>query len=245
MSNYKDTLYKYYRSSFKGRVDASAMEMSVAKLMPVVGPWVAERDKDELVVDLGCGAGELLLTLKRLGFKNLTGCDLSAEQVLVAQTLFPTVKEQNLFAFLESYADGEIGIITLFDVLEHLTRQQALDLLVIVRRKLKPNGRFIVHMPNGLSPFVGHVYWGDITHEWCLTPQSAEVLCRVSGLTNFECVEHLGESAGFKGNMRKVAWRLARGFLRVLNRIETGSAGGMVWTRNFAFKADKQMDFNA
>lgn len=242
MSHYKETLYKYYRSTFKGEMDECALEMAVSKLTPVVAPWVKGLGKNELVVDLGCGAGELLFTLKRLGFSNLAGCDLSAEQVAVAQKLFPTVTEKNLFAFLTTFRDGEIGLVTLFDVLEHLTRQEAFDLFDLVKRKLKPGGCFIVHMPNGLSPFVGHVYWGDITHEWCLTPQSAEVMCRVNGLTQFECVEHLGESPGLKGQARKAAWVLVRGFLRLYNRIETGADGGCVWTRNFAFKAVKSQN---
>lgn len=73
-------------------------------------------------------------------------------------------------SYLESKADNSLRVVTMFDVLEHLTRQQAFDLVPVIYRKLQPGGLFIAHLPNGLSPFMGHVFWGDITHEWCLTP---------------------------------------------------------------------------
>lgn len=237
--NYKDTIYQHYRSSFKGEADVKTLTKGADKLLPVIDNWVKDEPKDAPVVDLGCGAGELLMAFQRLGFNNLSGCDLSAEQVAVCCQRFPAVIEADLFSYLEAKTDNSLRVVTMFDVLEHLTRQQAFDLMPIIHQKLQPGGLFIAHLPNGLSPFVGHVFWGDITHEWCLTPQSAATFCHVNGFRNFEAAEHIGASGGLSGRIRAIAWSTIRSLLRLLNAIETGFTGGQVWTRNFAFKASK------
>lgn len=237
--NYKETIYTYYRSRFKGTTSKVLLEKGASKLNEILEPWVAEIPRDGLVVDLGCGAGELLMALQKLGFTNLKGCDLSAEQVAIAKSFFPEVRQVDLFAFIQAQKENSLNIVTLFDVVEHLTRQETFDLLSIIFQKLKPGGSLIIHLPNGLSPLVGHVYWSDITHEWCLTPQSAQTLCAVHGFENFEAVEHLGASKTIKGAFRKIAWALIKKSLRFYNFIETGFGGGNIWTRNFAFRVKK------
>jgi hypothetical protein len=78
-----------------------------------------------------------------------------------------------------------------------------------------------------------------MTHEWCLTPQSAETLCALTHFETFAAVEHVGAGSGIKGRLRAFAWRIVKSGLQLINAIETGARGGDVWTRNFAFKADK------
>lgn len=235
----KQALYSHYRTKFKGSVTDESLLFGAEKLRPVLQPWVADLDLRGPVIDLGCGAGELLLTLSHLGFTDLSGCDVSAEQVAIASLKFPAIKECDLLDFLLSKDDNSIELITIFDVLEHFTRQETFEIVSLIYKKLRPGGRIIAHLPNGLSPFVGHVFWEDITHEWCMTPKSAETLCRLCSFRRFEAKEHLGSSNMIKGKIRHAAWSVIRMGMQTLNKIETGSAGGSIWTRNFAFKADK------
>jgi hypothetical protein len=129
-----------------------------------------------------------------------------------------------------------------FDVIEHLTRQETFDLMTLIYSKLKPGGILIAHLPNGLSPFVGHVFWGDISHEWCLTPSSALTLCLLHHFHEFEAMEHVGYSNSIRGRLRNIIWLALKKILQFFNRIETGASGGSIWTRNFAFKANKPLN---
>jgi SAM-dependent methyltransferase len=233
-THYKTILYGQYRSSFKGSFRPADFQMIAGKLAPLLMKAVGDFSRDSLVVDLGCGAGELLYAFKECGFHRLSGCDISPEQVAVARKMFPQVQEQDIFGFMQSQNSGSVDIVTAFDVLEHFTKQETFDLLREIHRLLRPGGIFIAHCPNGVSPFVGAVYWGDLTHEWCPTPMSAESLCRATGFSNFCAEEHLAESQSLRGAVRRLAWSALRLGLSMTHFIETGK-NQRIWTRNFAF----------
>lgn len=232
---YKEQIYDSYRSSFKGQASRESLAFGSEKILECLKPWVTGLDRSTLAVDLGCGAGELLRALSMLGFTNLGGCDLSGEQIAVARQSFNNVEEANLFDYLERQEDASVGLITVFDVIEHLGPQATFDFMKLAHSKLTPGGRLIAHTPNGFSPFVGHVLWSDMTHEWCLTPKSARTLCSIHGFVDFEAAEHLGASDNWSGKLRGIAWRGVRLLFKSINCIETGATGGSIWTRNFAF----------
>ncbi|MCS7465779.1 class I SAM-dependent methyltransferase [Stieleria sp. ICT_E10.1] len=235
--SYQDAIYASYRSAFKGDADANALAFNADKLQPVIEPWVTPLSRDSVVMDLGCGAGELLLAFRNLGFRNLCGCDLSEEQVALARTITSQVATENLFDFLNDREDHSVDVVTLFDVFEHLTRQETFDLLGIIGRKLRPGGLVIGHVPNGLSPFAGHVFYGDPTHQWCPTPSAMRTMLSVTRFVDFAAAEHLGNSKSIQGRMRSLAWKFQRFIFATANLVETGCRGEGIWTRNFAFKA--------
>ncbi len=235
----KDTFYRYYRSKFKGTNNPQELDFGAKKIKPILTYWISDFKRQEKIVDLGCGAGELLLALNQMEFNDLHGCDISAEQIELSSPLFPHVKQMDALEFLDQFPEDSLGVITCFDLLEHLSKDQVSNLIRRIYAKLKPDGIFIAHTPNGISPFAGSVMYGDLTHEWFLTPQSARNLCTVHGFTNFEAIEHLGESKSLAGFIRKMLWSVTRWSFQLINAIETGHTGGSVWTRNFAFKANK------
>jgi SAM-dependent methyltransferase len=234
MTDFKRRIYESYRSCFKGGYDPAEIEMIGEKMVPILSKWCSGLPKDAEVFDLGCGAGEVLWAFKKLGFVRLSGCDISAEQVAIARHVVPEVQEKEIFACLKERPDDSVDIVTLFDVIEHLTKQEAFDLLEEVKRVLKACGLLIVHCPNGLSPFVGTVFWGDLTHEWCPTPASSETMCRAMGYVDFEAAEDLAASNRLSGLCRRAGWAFIRSIFRLSNYIETRRPLD-VWTRNFVF----------
>lgn len=240
-ADYKAELYRTYVSNFTqlGRKPID-YTFSDSKLIPLLRPWISQLEPTVPCLDLGCGNGNVLHALKTLGFKNLTGIDLSEEQVALARMVTPAVTCGNILDLLRNEAQpGAYGLITLFDVIEHLTKAEIMELLANVSRCLQPGGVFISHCPNGDSPFVGNVFSGDFTHETLLNASSARHICAVNGLTAFAAAEHLGASGSLRGRIRLCLWRLVRVGVAVANLVETGGIGSSVWTRNFAFKAEK------
>lgn len=239
--DYRTVFYDRYVSAFKAHTRAGhSYEFTDTKLIPLVDGWLKSVKRDEPCIDLGCGDGSLLHALKTMGFSNLSGVDVSAEQVKLARRVCDRVEQAELMRGLNDQPDRHFAAIFLFDVIEHLTKSEVLELMDVVRRKLRRGGLFVCHCPNGDSPFVGSIHAGDFTHETLLNESSARNLCELFGLSKFEAREHLGASAGWKGTLRGLVWRLVRLGIKTVNLVETGSAGSNVFTRQFCFKAVKE-----
>ena len=240
MKTYRDIFYAKYQSHFKQRSLAGTdYTFTDQKLIPLIKDWVHDADRARPCLDLGCGDGSLLHAFQSLGFKHLFGVDVSTEQVALAQQVTPEVVAGDLFAYLGGFEDGYFEVITLFDVIEHLTKEEIVTCVTLIHQKLTPRGLWICHLPNGDSPFVGSIQFGDFTHETMLNPLSAKNLCAIFGFDDFAAAEHLGSSAGLKGFVRTLAWQVIRLLPLAWNAVETGRTGVGILTRNFAFKARK------
>lgn len=193
LADYREVVYSRYVSAFKGagRVVRQPGQGD-PKLAALFGGWLAGVDRSGEVLDLGCGDGGLLLTLRSLGFEKLAGVDCSGEQVARAREVSLDVVQGDLMTHLEAQPIGRYTVLLLFDVIEHLNKSEILRLLELVGSRLKPGGVFIAHCPNGDSPMHGTLHAGDFTHETLMNPQSARHLCTLFGLEQFEAREHLG-----------------------------------------------------
>ncbi len=232
-------LYAKYVSAFKGKEQAlPEFGFSDSKLVPLLESWVRRIPRTAPCLDLGCGHGNILHALKTMGFTNVQGVDISEEQVAIARRLFPGTECTGVFEKLESTAPASLHLVTLFDVLEHLTKPEILRLLELIHSRLVPGGMLIVHCPNGDSPFVGAIQHGDFT-QTILTTQSAQNICTLAGFQAFAAREHLGASPSVAGCLRLAAWQMIRLFLSAYHAVETGGRGAGIWTRNFCFKAEK------
>ena len=240
MKAYRSIFYSKYQSQFKRRArEHFDYSFTDQKLIPLIEPWLSQSDRAGACLDLGCGDGSLLHALHSLGFEKLYGVDASGEQIELAKQVTPQVSVGDLFEYLAGFEDEFFEVVTLFDVIEHLTKEEIVRCVGLIRQKLRKGGLWICHLPNGDSPFVGCIQFGDFTHETMLSPASARNLCGVFGFDEFDASEHLGCSAGAAGMVRSVGWRGLRLLPLVWNLIETGSAGTGILTRNFAFKARK------
>lgn len=106
----------------------------------------AGRQEPGRLLDVGCGAGEFLAGMRERGWQ-VRGLDTSPVAVELA-------REKGLDVFLgplseADYPEGEFDLITMWDVLEHL--HDPGDYLVQLGRLLRPDGRFVVTLPNAHS----------------------------------------------------------------------------------------------
>lgn len=238
VSNWKSDAYSKYVSAFKGYTSTTERQAIVNRLNALVEPHLKEVERGS-AVDIGTGQGQLMEVLIALGFE-VRGVELSHQQAEVALAIGLDVEVCDGLEYLLKLSSQSINLVTCFDVLEHLNKQQLANWMKEIHRVLKPNGVFLGHVPNGLSLFSGSVYWGDLTHEWCPVPESIEMLCKLSDLEFLGCYENLGCSDQWKGRLRFSAWLALKKLYSFLYAIETGNQNSSrIWSRVMLFKAKK------
>jgi SAM-dependent methyltransferase len=217
----------------------STREASIRRLQRLLAPHLPSSRQSAL--DLGAGQGELVEALQRLGFSFVSGVELSISQVKEAQAHgCNAVFLDDGLANLRSLPDQSLDLVCCFDVFEHLSHTLCASWFDQIHRVLRPDGHLIGHVPNGLSPFCGAVYFGDLTHRWCPVPESIRVFCRISGLQWIGAYENIGASTGMKGKFRSLAWRGIRAIIALASTVETGrNASSCPWSRTFLFVAKK------
>ncbi len=192
------------------------------------------RDRDADILDLGCGHGVLIYFARRAGYSRIVGVDRSPEQVAEARRLeIDGVREGDLMATLKELPDASQDAIIAFDVIEHFTREELLPLVDEVRRVLKPGGKWLIHTPNGESPFFGRIRYGDMTHEQAFTSTSMGQLLLSSGFQSLYCYEDTPIVHGLTSAFRYAIWIVLRAMLRLYLAAETGQARGAILTQNF------------
>jgi 2-polyprenyl-3-methyl-5-hydroxy-6-metoxy-1,4-benzoquinol methylase len=167
-------------------------------------------DKKARIIDLACGAGEFLSLLHSLGYTEARGIDLSEAQLAHARRMgLSNVDRDDLVHHLESHPNT-YDVVVLSHVIEHLTKNELLSCMRLVRAALKPGGRALFLTPNAASP-LGFIYAvSDFTHELLL---SATSLSQVAGAAALEVV-YLGGARpnpkNLKGIAKAAAWAVLR-----------------------------------
>jgi 2-polyprenyl-3-methyl-5-hydroxy-6-metoxy-1,4-benzoquinol methylase len=137
-------------------------------------------DKDSKILEIGAGYGPFLYTLEQLGYSNVQGIDLSSEQVKVAAELGLDVKKEEALAFLSTQKQS-FDLIIGIDIIEHLDRDELVELIPLIREALKPGGGVIFRVPNLDAPFSSVYAHADLTHETYFNKSSALQLFRAGG----------------------------------------------------------------
>lgn len=243
MNIFRNRIYKNYN---KARVSSLAPD-SIKGLEPRA-PYLNRiinrhfpNDKNASILDLGCGYGAVLFFAHEAGYTNIRGVDGSTEQVEAARILgIEGVQEGDLIQTLASLSDSSQGCIITFDVIEHFSREELIPLVDEVNRVLKPYGRWIIHTPNGESPFSGRMRYGDLTHELAFTRTSIAQLLLSSGFREVQSFEDEPIPHGVKSAGRWLLWKMIRGNLRLYLAAETGDSGkDAIFSQNFLTVAEK------
>ena len=98
------------------------------------------------VLDIGCGEGAFGGVLKRRQPCDVTGVEIWPPAAVKAARTLDTALCGNAFDILPTLPDEDFDCVTMLDVLEHV--DDSIGLLKLAARKLKPDGRLIVSVPN-------------------------------------------------------------------------------------------------
>lgn len=240
---YRDRIYQSYVHARQDPLAPASIAGLQARLhthtamMRRVGP----PDRHASILDLGCGHGAVVQTLNQLGYANVRGVDGSPQQVEAAHRLgIEGVTQGDILQTLAETGAEQWDAMVTFDVIEHFTKDELIGFIDEVHRILRPGGRWIIHMPNGESPFGGKVLCGDFTHELAFTRTSLTQVLKVSGFNEVDCFEDTPVVHGVKSAIRALLWRLIRWFWLAYIAIETGGTDRRaIFTQNFLAVAVK------
>lgn len=179
----REKLFKNYHSFYKD-VNVSDfkkryiyLDDDYANLLPL--------DKNAAIIDVGCGMGYFLLYLKNKGYNNIEGVDICDEQVKWCRNNVcrNVEKVDNLLNYF-SQSISLYDLIIMNDLIEHLPKEEIVEMLAMARKSLKPGGHLICRLPNMSNIFGVYLLYNDFTHETGFTEYSLQQLLQLSGFSN-------------------------------------------------------------
>lgn len=130
-------------------------------------PWIDEIPKEACILDAGCAQGHLLEALRRLGYVQLTGVELSTQLLATARVrLSESVQliEADIRDWLKQASPQSYDLVFFHDVLEHLPRKDTIEVLRSFHRLLAPGGLISVRVPNMSCLIAANCMAIDFTH---------------------------------------------------------------------------------
>ncbi|MGB9715902.1 MAG: class I SAM-dependent methyltransferase [Thermodesulfovibrionales bacterium] len=184
----KNTISKYYPVNYRTRkmLNPELIESKIKtfrikrKALFFKNPWFINFPQDANVLDIGCGAGELLLRLKELGC-NAYGIDIDE---MTSKYLREVMNLNVITCDIEngtSFQSDFFDVVIMRHSLEHVYNPQ--KVLNEIRRTLKPSGLLLIGVPNidsFVAKFTGQ-YWGDLDvprHLFHFSPSTIRILLR-------------------------------------------------------------------
>ena len=205
--------------------------------MAYFGKFLPQK-KDAKILDLGCGSGNFIAWLEKLGYADTKGVDISEEQIErgksrgIKNLILADAKE-----FLRG-REHQFDVIFARDFLEHFPKEEVLELSSLIHRALKEKGYLVGQTLNGESLLAGRLLFSDLTHETAFTWRSIRQLCLVVGFSRVEIHPQRPVIKGIKSFIRHCVWMCIEIALRIYLLSATGTAKG-IFTQDIVFKAEK------
>ena len=165
---YRDYLYKNYARN----LSMSEMASNFDKQLVLINRYFIKNylphfpaDKSIAIIDIGCGKGAYLLACKMNGYSNVTGVDLSESNVKFCIEHEIPCEQKDGYEYLKNAKDS-YDVIFFNDVIDHLTKDEVIDMLLVMKEALRNNGIIIVKVTNMANPYTGPAgRYIDFTHE--------------------------------------------------------------------------------
>lgn len=187
MLNYRDIIYNNYFSTQvnKLNIDHAAMLKEQSRHNHRELIHLLPSNKDAKIVDMGCGFGTFVKPTMDAGYKNISGYDISQEQVKVAHQL--GIKNVHCMDINGFFSKGEkVDVLVGLDIIEHFTKDELINFLTKAKKCLNPGGKIILRTPNMDAPHTSLYAYGDISHETFLNKSSALQVMSSIGFTSTE-----------------------------------------------------------
>jgi len=176
-------------------------------VLPAYLQNVLPDDKKTRIIDIGCGLGQTLLALKKLGYENIKGIDISSYAVnqCKAKNLNVSISK-NIVSYCNK-SKQKYDFIIMSHVLEHIAKTEIIDTLRAIHNKiLYEKGILCIMVPNAQSNTGSYWAYEDFTHSVLFTAGSLYYVLKSAGFNEIEFLDVDGlQHLGFLKKMIKSA----------------------------------------
>ena len=136
--------YLDFENSFRGERDKIINRLSIYDQLIEA---IVDTNPSPKLVDIGCGRGEWLQKWSNR-FNDICGIDSDKKMIETCMDNNLNVIEGDATEALSKFANQSVNIITVFHLIEHLTHEKLLELLIECKRVLSDDGVLIMETPN-------------------------------------------------------------------------------------------------
>jgi 2-polyprenyl-3-methyl-5-hydroxy-6-metoxy-1,4-benzoquinol methylase len=229
MTNYRSAAYGAY-SQWKNYLRQAETGSFRAKVKNQLDAWLPSPEEQFVrrtfprsarILELGSGSGAFLQQLRKRGYRHLVGVDRAYLPDTESSVRF---YRADIFEFL-SQETGKHDLIMMLDVLEHFSKEEAIQLLTLCRSRLAAGGMVLCRVPNAACTHGLRNMFGDITHELYLNASSVGQLSVVCGYDTSKLLKSRNHAKTFVCSFRNpldlaslVAYLLAFPVVSLLRR---------------------------
>lgn len=146
------------------------------------------KDKSIRIIDYGCGFGQMLCALTKLGYLNAIGVDIEPTALQCCRCSGLNVIDGRVNIDLQAL-EATADVVIMSHVLEHFPKQEIITRLQQVKGYLKPGGILIVMVPNAQSNTGCYWAYEDFTHETLFTSGSLSFVLKASGFSKIDFID--------------------------------------------------------
>ncbi len=142
-----------------------------------------------LIVDIGCGRGEMLSLLQQAGHE-VMGVDTDPDMIEACNSRgLPAVVDDGI-RYLSRLEDDSLKGIFCAQVVEHLITPELERLIVLSQEKLQPKGVLVIETINPRSSYaLGNHFYADTSHVRPVHPETLRYLCEQVGFSSVDLEE--------------------------------------------------------
>ena len=169
--------------------DVAPNDYATAELPAWLLGEINQAAKNSNILDFGCGFGQNLRAMKQHGFVNVYGADVSPQALKHCHTSGMHVFDiRQGFGEMENRAE-RFDFIVSTHVLEHIPKDEVIDVLKKLRGLLSAGGSLLVAVPNAQA-YTG-CYWAyeDFTHHTLYTTGSLMHILRAAGFSKVKLLD--------------------------------------------------------
>jgi SAM-dependent methyltransferase len=138
------------------------------------------------ILVVSCGPGYLVDVLLQAGYSDVSGIDSDPAKIEYATRRQLPCQVARAFDYLEGRVE-EFDVIIPEQELNHLTLDESVAFLRLVRSALRPGGRVVLYAVNGANPLVGSESLAqNIDHFYTVTEYSLGQLMTLGGFTRIQ-----------------------------------------------------------